>query len=422
MSLAWAYLCRKQRKIMIQKLYINTNSKHAIPVIATLLAILTAVSPLATDTYLPAMPTMAKFFGVHISMIELSMSFYFIGVALGQFLGGPISDTFGRKKVALAGLLLFASSSLAVMLVTDVELLWFFRFTQAIGGGMASVVNMAFVRDWYSGSEIARISSLVSMIMMLAPLVAPLIGSVLMLSYGWHSIFVFLSSVAIFVFLIFLFVVPESRPKEAMTLRVTPKQFVESYFKVFSYKEVIFLVLCNSFAISGMFTFVVSSSFIYIEYFKIPVEKFPFFFGANVCLVIFLNFLNYRLVKHYHPTKLLFVGMLMLLISGIALGIASQFTGVYLYAIVIPIVFFMGSMGLMFPNIVALIIHRFPDIAGSANAVIGVSRFALSALVGFVAAYFHTSDLRSSCITMMACAVIAFVFYLFSRKYRTIES
>lgn len=407
---------------MVQKLYIDTNSKHAIPIIATLLAILTAVSPLATDTYLPAIPTMAKFFGVHISKIELSMSFYFIGVAVGQFLGGPISDTFGRKKVALTGLFLFASSSLAILFVKDIEWLWFFRFTQAIGGGMASVVNMAFVRDWYSGSEIARISSLVSMIMMLAPLVAPLIGSMLMLSYGWHSIFVFLASVAVFVLILFLIVVPESRHKDAMTMRISPKHFVESYFKVFSFKEVIFLVLCNSFAIAGMFTFVVGSSFIYIEYFKIPVEKFPFFFGANVCLVILLNFLNYKLVKHFHPTKLLFIGILMLLISGIALGIASQFTGVYLWAIVIPIIFYMGSMGLMFPNIVALIIHRFPDIAGSANAVIGVSRFALSAVVGFIAAYFHTSDLRSSCITMMTCAIIAFIFYLFSKKYRNSEA
>ncbi len=413
---------RQNNSIMTKQFNLKRDSKYFIPSIATLLALLTSVSPMATDTYLPAIPTMAEFFGVHISQIELSLSFYFIGVAVGQFLGGPISDSFGRKTVALIGVSLFGISSLCILFIKDVELLWLFRFTQAVGGGMASVVNMAFVRDWFEGSEIARLSSLITMIMMLAPLAAPLIGSGLLLSQGWHSIFVFMVILAVFVMLMFAFLVPESRPTEAITRKVTAKQFLNSYTKVFSHKEVIFLVLTSSFSISGMFAFITGASFIYIEHFKISVGQFPFFFGANVALNIILNILNFKLVKKIHPSKLLFIGLLIQLISGITLGVFSLNADVTVWTIATLIVLYVGSLGLVFANLVTLIIHRFPDISGSANAVIGVSRFAMSAFVGFIAASFHTNDLRSTCIAMAVCTVLGMVFYLISKRFRTSES
>ncbi|WP_372774419.1 Bcr/CflA family multidrug efflux MFS transporter [Mangrovibacterium sp.] len=400
---------------MTKKFLISRENRFFIAQITFLLALLSSLSPFATDTYIPALPTMAKFFGEPINMIEISLTVYFIGVAVGQFFGGPLSDSFGRKTIALSGVFLFSVSSFMAIFISDVHILWVLRFFQAVGGGGASVVNMAFVRDWFEGKDVARISSLIGMIMMLAPLVAPVIGSFLLIALGWKSIFVFMSSVAALTFILFTFIMPESRHPQHITRKLTGKQLVGAYRKIFSSRKAVFLVLANSFAVAGMFTFLTGSSFLYIEYFKIDVGLFPFYFGANVAMNVALTFLNYRLVKHIEPAKILHVGLIIQLISGVVLWFAVSQTEPSLWIVFSMIVLFIGSLGLIFSNIVALILNQFPEISGSANAVIGVIRFAFSGAVGSLLALFHTGNIVPIGTIMGSCTVLAYLFFTGSR-------
>jgi len=156
------------------------------------LALLTATTPFAIDTYLPAMPTMAQDFDVPLSSIELSISLFLIGFALGQLIGGPVSDRFGRRMSATIGLTLFALASFAAAFATSVESFLLFRFLQAFGGGFATVVSNATVRDHFTGKESAQILSMIQSIMYIAPLLAPVIGSLLLHFASWNAIFIFL--------------------------------------------------------------------------------------------------------------------------------------------------------------------------------------------------------------------------------------
>lgn len=400
---------------MLKRFLISRDNKFFIAQITLLLAMLTAISPFATDTYIPALPTMANYFGQPINMLEISLTVYFAGVAVGQFLGGPFSDSFGRKKVALTGLFLFSMSSLLAVFVPDVRLLWVLRFTQAIGGGCASVVNMAFVRDWFEGKQVARLSSLISMIMMMAPLAAPVIGSFLLLSFGWQSIFIFMSSVSLLAFVLFYLLMPESRGREFITNRVTVPQFTKSYVRVFSSPKAVFLVLANSFAVAGMFTFLTGASFLYIDFFEVKVNHFPIFFGANIVLNVLLTFINFRLVKNIHPAKLLHVGLLLQLASGLLLFLAVRQDVPNLWAVFSLIILFVGSLGLVFSNVVALILNQFPEISGSANAVIGVIRFALSGAVGSLLALFHTGTPVPMGSIMFGCTILAYLLFTASK-------
>ncbi|PTN10654.1 multidrug effflux MFS transporter [Mangrovibacterium marinum] len=403
---------------MTKRFLISRDNRFFIAQITFLLALLTSLSPFATDTYIPALPAMSDFFGVPINLLEVSLTVYFIGVAVGQFFGGPLSDSFGRKKVALSGVLLFSISSLLAIFITDVRILWLLRFIQAIGGGAASVVNMAFVRDWFEGKDVARISSLIGMIMMLAPLAAPVIGSFLLLSLGWKSIFVFMSAVAMLTFFLFILFMPESRHPQHITHRLTATQLIGSYRKIFSSPKAVALVLANSFAVAGMFVFLTGSSFLYIGFFKVDVSLFPIYFGANVVMNVLLTFLNFRLVKTIEPAKILHVGLLLQLVSGLLLFFAVRAAEPSLWLVFLLMVSFIGSLGLIFSNTVALVINQFHEISGSANAVIGVIRFAFSGAVGSLLAVFHTGDLIPMGTIMAACTLMAYLLFTASRFAR----
>lgn len=145
-----------------------------------MLSALTALAPLGTDIYLPAVPSMASRLGVVIHDIEISISFFLLGLSLGQLLGGPLSDQFGRRKLVLAGLVIFSLATLAIIFTTSVFWLWGLRFVQALGGGLAMVNSSAIIRDISSGQAGAANLIRVMQVMMLAPLIAPMLGMLIL--------------------------------------------------------------------------------------------------------------------------------------------------------------------------------------------------------------------------------------------------
>ena len=161
-----------------------------------LLAMLTAIGPLSIDMYLPAMAAMAGSLSSDIHHVELSVSTFLLGFALGQITGGPLSDRVGRRPVIFLGLILFGIASIALTYVSSLDGLLLLRGLQAIGGGLAVVNSTAIVRDNFDGTDIAKVLSMVAMIMMAAPLAAPLLGSLVLSFSGWRSIFGILSAYA----------------------------------------------------------------------------------------------------------------------------------------------------------------------------------------------------------------------------------
>jgi len=392
---------------------LKRESRYFIKSITLLLAMLTAMSPLAIDTYLSSMPIIADYFGVNISKVEISLTVYFLGFALGNFFGGPLSDAFGRKPLAVTGITLYGITSLLIPLCTSIEQIWILRALQAFGGGFASVTAMVFVRDWFEGKQVARLATVIGMIMMFAPLVAPIIGTALGQLIGWQAIFHFLAAFAFILWILFISFMPESREKGLLTRSITWKQFISKYQLFLQSKEAVLLLFTTAFSMAGMFVFITSSSFIYLEYFGLEPKIFPFLFAANVALNVALSFVNNRLLKKIEPYKMLRIGLYLQLLAGFIIFISTIQSDASFFSVFGSIVLFIGSLGMVFGNATAMILNTLPQISGSANAMIGVTRFIMSFIVGSIPALFYNGTLLPIGATMFACCIIAVIIFGF---------
>ncbi|CAM3775207.1 Bcr/CflA family multidrug efflux MFS transporter [Parendozoicomonas haliclonae] len=386
------------------------NKQLAFPLLTLMLAMLVAVAPMAIDMYLPAIQIMAQDLQTPIHEVELSISTFLFGFAIGQLFGGPLSDKFGRKPVIGLGLSIFILTSLALTAVETLDNLLILRAIQAFGGGIAIVNSSAMVRDLFSGSDVARVLSTISLVMMLAPLLAPMLGALTVEMFGWRTIFFILAGYALFVLVIFLVKVPESRKKSEST---SNESALKIYKRVISHRHAMGYVMAISFTFGGLFTFITSAPFIFMEHFGVDNSTFPFLFGANVLLLMVVNRINIRLLDRFDSKTLLKTGQMIQLVFGIAMIVAAWFDA-GMFMVLACSMGFIASLGLIGANSVSCCLNYFPDVSGSANAVLGVTEFTLGAVAGVVWALIHENffpDLRlmPMAVTMLGCAIAGII-------------
>lgn len=395
---------------------ISPSHKRFATTLSIILAGLVALSPLAIDTYLVAMPAMAIFFGVEINIIELTITLYFLGFAIGNFFGGPLSDAFGRKTIALIGVVIYGLSAFLISISPSIEYVLALRVFQAFGGGFATVTANVMVRDWYSGKKVASIITIMSMIMMLAPLLAPVIGTVIVTNSSWKGVFVLLYLFALLMLLVILFTLPESRHKELISKRLTRTQFFEKYKIFFSDSSAVLLLFSVSFAMVGLYIYLPTASFIFMEYFNVSTVRFPLVFAGIVSLNILFSFANTQLLKRYTPRQILRIGLALQLLGGIILSSIVLSGHDNVTNIFLSLMLFIGSLGLVFGNGSAAILNINPKVSGSANATLGITRFILSFVIGSIIALFHTGDLIPVSVTMLCCSFVANILFIFFRR------
>lgn len=371
-----------------------------------LLALLASVTPLAIDTYLPSMPDIAKDFNVPINKIELTVSIFLIFFALGQLLGGILSDRIGRKHTVILGLLGYSLSSFMLFFATSLEVLYFFRATQAFLGAMAAVNVAAIVRDLFHGKEAAKIFSTIASIVLIAPMVAPALGSIIITFFLWQYIFLFLGIYALIVVVFIYLKLPQTGNK-------TKTKIKEAYKKVLTHKKAMGYILAVSFSFSGMFIFIEKSSFIYMEYFNVSKTIFPLLFGANVFMMIVFTKLNVRIIQTIATHKVLKFGILLQVVSAVVLSILSFEAS--LYVVFLAMVLYVGALGFLFGNAMALALDFFKKDSGVASSVIGVTEFTLGGIIGFLASLVHTNELTPIFLMMLATSLLALLSLRLSR-------
>ncbi|MEX2962497.1 multidrug effflux MFS transporter [Microbulbifer sp. TYP-18] len=394
--------------------------KHAPPWLASYLAVLVALTPFAIDTYLPAIPLMASVLGTEVEQVQHSISSYLLGFALGQLLGGPLSDRWGRRTVGTIGLGIFFLSTLAILFVTQVNQLVALRLVQAVGGGFATVICAAIVRDLYSGRDAAKVISIISTMILMAPLLAPVIGSVLLTFSGWQSIFVFLLLYATAMILVVRQLVPETVSPflRARRQRKPIAELVRSYGRVLSNRRALGFLGAQAFVSSSMFIYVTTAPFVFMEYFEVSAGHFPLFFGSCVAALIVMVQINIRLLKFFAPRRILLAGIFLQLL-GCGLLLLGTLTGAREIALwMVPLVLVVACIGITAPNAAACYLEFFPKISGSANALYGASLFIAGGLLGGVANRLHTGTLVPIAATMFACATVALGLALFVARTR----
>lgn len=373
------------------------------------LASLAAITPLSIDMYLPAFPIIAKSLQTSIPNVEISLSLFFFGMAMGQLFGGPISDAYGRRPMIIIGLILFGISSLLLSFTDSIEMFWILRAIQSFGGGIATVNVSAIVRDMFEGKESARIFSMIAMVMLMAPLIAPTMGSLILKFFEWNIIFIFLSLYTLFALGFYLFRFPSVKQERG---KVTP---IQNYKTVLSHKMAMVFIVSQILSSSGMYTFITSSSFIYMEHFQVSSGQFALFFALNVTTLMIVGRVNAWLVKYKDPLVLLRIGMSAQALIGIAL-FACQDQSIY---VLFPLIgLYIGTLGLIFGNSVSLSLEFFPSISASANAIIGVLQYSVGALMGFTASSLHDATLFPITGVMMVVSLCgATLLLLGSRGY-----
>ena len=371
-----------------------------------LISILSSVAPMGVDTYLPSIPEIAKYFDVNIHKVELSLSIFLIGFAIGQIFGGPISDRYGRRVGSIIGLLGYALFSFLIIFSSSIYELWIYRFLEAFFGGITVVNATAAVRDRFSGQEAAKVFSLIGMVRSLAPLLAPVFGAAIIHFFPWEGIFVFLTIYALIVAFFIYKDLPES-------FTYTKQNIIESYKLVLTHKKAMKAMLVLAISFGAFFIIIAKTSYIYIEYFGIKTDYFPLFFGINFIILIAMINVNVKLLKTYEAKNIAKYATLIQFCVGIIFLLIHKDMNLILTVIIIAS--YMSMMAFIFGNCMSLAIEHFSKNAGVASGVIGVLQFGLGAIISSIALNFDNNGFFVIAFSITFLSIISF---LIIRSYK----
>lgn len=375
------------------------------PLVIFMLGSLTAFAPMSVDMYLPALPAIADDLNTDAAQMQLTLASFFVAFAVGQLIYGPLADRFGRKPPLYAGLSLFVLASLACLWVTDVNSLIVLRFFQALGACAGLVIARAVVRDSFDTREAAGLYAGIMLVMGVAPMLAPLLGSQLLVLAGWHSIFAALAIYGALVMLLSWWRLPETLApalQQPISLGFVWRSYLglwrSSYFRGFA--------LVNGIAMAGLFAFIASSSFVFMTQFGMDAQSFGLLFGANAFFLILATQINNRLLTRWRPLQLLKGSMPVLWISGLVFGLLAWTEVGGFWAVIWPLFIYTGSLGFVLPNASALAFEPYRHEAGKASALYGtVSNFS-GAVAALLVSVLPLAELQALGLVLALCGVV----------------
>ena len=376
--------------------------------LSVLLAMLVAMTPFGLSTYLPAFPEIASNLNADITTVQFSLTLFLLGFAFGQLCGGPVSDTFGRRPVALSGISVFIVSSLLISMAQTVDQLLLLRFLQALGGGFSTVNASAMVRDLFNKQDSARMLSMISIMVLTAPLAAPAIGAFMLKLLGWRSIFWLLAGYGTLLLVTLYFKMPETRKRQPGGLNL--KKITQDYLQVIRHRRAISFIFSQSFSSGMQFSFVTASPFIYMEYFGVSPDVYPVLFAGNVLAMMSFNRMNYWLLNRWTPERILKRGITMQLLAN-GLLITCTFFDPTLFMVVALVMFAVGCQSMIWPNASACALSFFPNASGSATAITGCLRFMMGAMTGSLVSFLHNGTLLPVAFMMVLCTGLSMISY-----------
>ncbi|KUL24740.1 Bcr/CflA family efflux MFS transporter [Actinoplanes awajinensis] len=348
--------------------------------LVVVLGLITAIGPLSLDMYLPALPEITAELRVPAGQVQLSLTACLIGLALGQFVFGPLSDRWGRRRPALLGVLAYAIVSFLIALAPTAPVLTGLRFLQGgVAGGVGVVVARAVVRDLSSGVGAARLFGTLTLIFGVAPIAAPSLGSAVLRAASWQGIFVALGVIGLLLTLLVLVGLPETLPPERRSAGglgslagIARTLFTDRVFLGYA--------LAQAFAFAALFAYISGSSFVLQDGYGLSPTVFSLLFGANAIGLTVLSQANGALLGRWSLRTMLGAGLVLLTVAGALalLGAGLQSLLVLLAGLFLLVT----AMGLILPNTAALALDRYPAHAGAAAALLG----GVQSVIGAVAA------------------------------------
>ncbi|KRE98460.1 MFS transporter [Paenibacillus sp. Soil766] len=356
----------------------NKNNQHVVR-LALLLGLFSTLGPFTIDMYLPAFPQIVEKFGTTASLVQLSLTACLLGLGVGQVVMGSLSDVYGRRKPLLISMVLYVLASIACAIAPSIWLLIFARLVQGFVASAGIVISRAIARDMFSGHELTKFFSLLLLVGNLGPLVAPVMGSGVLAITSWIGVFIALAFLGMFLFAMTKWSLKETLPVE----RRSPSNFAQqlrNYGSLLRDRSFTGYMLAQGVMIAGVFAYVSGTPFIYQNIYGVSPTVFALLFGSNGITLVIGSQLVGRMSHRVSEQFFLLMGLWLAGAASIAVLLVAIFHGP-LYALVIPLVFFVASIGITSTAAFPLAMESQGHMAGSAAALMGVIPFLLGAVV-----------------------------------------
>jgi len=377
--------------------------------LAALITALVATGPLSTDMYLPALPDIGRAFLVDTAAVQLTLSVFLLGFAVAQLILGPLSDKYGRRPVLVGGMLVYLLASVWCVLADTVEVLTVARFFQAVGVCAGSAVGRAVVRDIHGREEAARMLSHISTAIAVAPLVAPLIGGQLAITFGWSSVFVAMAVIGALLFALTAALLPETNLwREADALN--PKRFARNYAALLGMADYRAYLLSTAYCFSGLFAFISGASFVLIEDLGMSVETFGFAFGFVVVGYMVGAQVGGRMTKRRGVARMVGLGGRLAAMTGLAGFLVQVLMPSSVFSVIMPMALYLVSVGIILPNAMAGAIGPHQNMAGAASALLGFVQMAMAAGAGVLVGVLHDGTPVPMMAVVALCGLLTLVY------------
>lgn len=371
------------------------------------LGTMTALGPFTIDMYLPALPDIAAALDSTASGAQLTITGTLVGLALGQLVIGPLSDSLGRKRPLVAGIALHVASSLVAVFATSIAMLGAVRVFQGVGAAAAAVVTMAMVRDLFSDKAVAVVISRLMLVLGVAPVIAPSVGGALLVALDWRGIFVVLALVGVAIALVAVFALPETLPRE----RRRPGGLlpvVRTYRALLRDRHFVALTFASSIVMAALFAYVSGAPFVYQNQFGLDQQQFAIVFSAGAFSMIGATQLNVRLLRRWSPQQIVQASLTAAVTFGIVAVVVAHFQIGGLPGFVAALWIMLGAVCFVLPNAPALALTRHGEAAGTAAALLGSMQYAVGAAVAPLVGLLGNTD-TALVASMTACLAAALV-------------
>ncbi|BCE03117.1 Bcr/CflA family multidrug efflux MFS transporter [Marinicellulosiphila megalodicopiae] len=366
-----------------------------------ILGALTGLTPFAVDMYIPSIIQISEHISQSESITQLSITIFLFISAITQLFYGPLSDSFGRRKVILIGICIFIIASLLIVFIQNITQLLLLRALQAAGGGAIAVCVNAIVRDYYNDNQLAKAMSYLIMIVIIAPMIAPIIGGLILLRFDWQMIFYVIAFLAIVFGAGFYFFIQESHPKSKRQ-PFNIKGIYSNYSHILKQPRSIAYILLGGFSSAPMFIFITNSASVYQVFLGISAQQFGFYFGANVLAMMASSWINTRLLNRFDYQNIMHFFIWARLIPASILLIVSLIVDQHILWYLFPgVVLSIGLMPFVGPNASAALLSKHGKHAGSASALAGAARFGMGAVAGSLASLTQINNNHISMVSWM---------------------
>ena len=361
---------------------------------------------MAVDMYLSSLPQLGTVFHASAAEVQRTLAAFFVGFAGGQSFYGPLADRFGRKPPLYFSILLFIAASVGCALAPSIGWLAFFRLLQAIGACGGAVISRAMVRDLFAPGETRRIFSMLMLVNGVAPIAAPLAGGYLLLWFGWQSVFWTLALIGGLTLIGVHFHLPESLdPRRAQPLHLG--RIFSTYRALLADRMLLGSSLAVAASGAGMFAYIASAPFVFINLYGVAPQRFGWIFGSIAIGIVTASQINGRLMHRVPALEVLRWTSVVQCTAGVLLLAAVETGWGSMPAVYVPLLIYVSSIGMVFPNGSALALAGHAEVAGMASALLGTLQFSAAAISTTVLGAIGEGSALPMALVVLACGLTA---------------